>query len=612
MSHTAVLLISLASQALASDGQQFISFRPDTGVQMPASSSTTFEIGIDDSVEVEVDEVAVFAAVSSRRKIVATTPPLAPRLQFLEATAVGMLRAHELQMAVRFAIAAATAAKGTPAEAGANIALSSANAALATFALPFFEELDSALDKDMELKAALDSAVQEAIQKDNYSEMAVVIRRFLLEAGTDLGERAGGGSKLHVTMTGRISDGTSRGAPIHLEGYDDIKTGSPVPFERFQLAVDERTQMELLAADKLSKSVDAVLSGSYQRKFKSSVQGVEAAVRSLHADIRSEVIIPELEAAIGALHAARSRDLQPLVRDLISLRALFLDLKDQPVLDDVNSTESLLFVSRRIEERAKWTITALSGAPSVIQSAIRGLEQVARDRPGLIEGRLQRTLAKASQALVESLEPIRLCLVQLQELAGAVGFTAELGQTSDEILRRPRELGYGVSLDSRFDLETIKDWRRRPGDRVAIVFKVEPGDDSSDAQSLVSVRQKFQLETYGTYLSTRGGLLFVDSRSGSGSKQSFETAPGVAFHLRYGIRNRPWFSRGFAPGIGFSLALLDFDDNKNLELGLAGSATFIRDIFWVGYGRNLQAQANYFFIGINPIALGGVMNLQGR
>ena len=48
---------------------------------------------------------------------------------------------------------------------------------------------------------------------------------------------------------------------------------------------------------------------------------------------------------------------------------------------------------------------------------------------------------------------------------------------------------------------------------------------------------------------------------------------------------------------------LDFDDSDSLELGIALGVVLFKHIFHMGYGRNLQAEADCFYVGINPLAL---------
>jgi hypothetical protein len=52
------------------------------------------------------------------------------------------------------------------------------------------------------------------------------------------------------------------------------------------------------------------------------------------------------------------------------------------------------------------------------------------------------------------------------------------------------------------------------------------------------------------------------------------------------------------------MAMLDFSDKNDLEIGFAAGVSLFRNLIWTGYGRNLQARANYFYVGTNPLLLG--------
>ena len=83
---------------------------------------------------------------------------------------------------------------------------------------------------------------------------------------------------------------------------------------------------------------------------------------------------------------------------------------------------------------------------------------------------------------------------------------------------------------------------------------------------------------------------------------SYQPVPALGYYWRSGIHGHPTWN-AISPSFGFTMALLDFSDSNTMEIGFAGGISVFRDLAWVGYGRNLQARANYFYVGTNPLLL---------
>jgi hypothetical protein len=65
------------------------------------------------------------------------------------------------------------------------------------------------------------------------------------------------------------------------------------------------------------------------------------------------------------------------------------------------------------------------------------------------------------------------------------------------------------------------------------------------------------------------------------------------------------------PGVGVTLALLEFEDGRYLELGIGGLLTLFRDFLLIGYGRHIPVKASYFSTGVNPLAFGDLLRTSG-
>ncbi len=226
-------------------------------------------------------------------------------------------------------------------------------------------------------------------------------------------------------------------------------------------------------------------------------------------------------------------------------------------------------------------------------------------RAGVLRADLIAALRAAAAELKSADTAVGKLVSQYKQLAEALSLTTGVSQAATAAAALPRDIAPGRSLDTQFDLMTVDG--RHPGDWVFVTTKVVGQDPrSGEAVTIEERRQAFRLEVYGLYMESRGALLFADPRGKPHGSQSYEAAPGIGFHWRFGLKNRPFWNRVVAPGVGMSFALLDFVDNKDLELGVAGSATFLADLLWLGYGRNLQARMDYFYLGINPVTLVGL------
>lgn len=599
----AMLIVPMTSAAA---GLEHVGFNTSSGELLVGSSSRTYELSIDDAVRVNVDEKALTDEFGAASATAGSASPLRGRIELLERTVKALFEAQERLIAAKTATLSLRYARGTGAEPAAQAAAKQANNEFADVAEAVLQPLSDALDSDPELKASLEAAIMEAVQED-YGKMAGVVKVQLERMGADLAHRAESGRPLEVYLEAWITDGALRGKRVHLDGYDDVLTGEPVPFPRFQIALDERTKEDLAAAERLSTTINGVISGSFQNEIKNSLKAIGNAVRGLAKTIKSDVLGAELAELTRAVVAARDDSLGPVINDLVSVRDLLSGFQSFPAADDLHRPDRLLMLANELSSKVTQLQALANDAPKKLENLGRSLERLARERPDLINKKIVASVLTAKTDLESELAPLREVLTQLRAVARSIGIASDVATAVDTATSKPRELGVGVSLDTHFDLQTIKEWQRRPGDQVSVTLKIMPkGEDPAKTPALAFARQKFRLEAYGPYLESRAGVLFVDSREASIAKRSFETVPGATFHLKYGFKNRPFLNEWIAPGLGFSLSMLDFDNNKSLEIGIAGSVTLIRDLFWVGYGRNLQAQADYFFVGINPIALGGL------
>lgn len=140
-----------------------------------------------------------------------------------------------------------------------------------------------------------------------------------------------------------------------------------------------------------------------------------------------------------------------------------------------------------------------------------------------------------------------------------------------------------------------------------MVLESEDGSQVSIAQA----RQTVRLRVSGFYLETRGVLMFADPRRSGFAASSFKPTLGISYMAHYGGMDKDFWNDLLNPGVGLAFALLDYDPNRDFELGLAATGSLFGDFIHVGYGRNLQAGVDFFYIGFNPLVLGDLWNPSG-
>jgi hypothetical protein len=313
-------------------------------------------------------------------------------------------------------------------------------------------------------------------------------------------------------------------------------------------------------------------------------------------------------------------DVDKLVADLSTdTRAELASLKDtvSQIRNAVQSISELRnFPTTVTLDSLPLVADRLLGTAAHIQT-IAGLSNWAETLPNLIPERLRATETQLLADATALANTLRTALTapaltflndvkaQLQELSRQVGLTGQLSDSAHTFSARARVVDAGVSFDTRLDLTTIAA-ERHPGNLVYIQTAVRRSDPGGlNPQTLFEGRRTFRLEKYGWYSETRGALLFVQPTTAT-RNISFQPVPAVGYYWHHGRRNKPGWNHELAPAFGFSLALLDFDDAHDFELGIGVGATVFRDIFSLGAGRNLQARRSYYYVGINPLAIVGL------
>jgi hypothetical protein len=166
-------------------------------------------------------------------------------------------------------------------------------------------------------------------------------------------------------------------------------------------------------------------------------------------------------------------------------------------------------------------------------------------------------------------------------------------------------LAFGEKV-KRFDLDNLPGTTqldleltgsRADGDLVAIKVGMErPGIPVQDLEV-----QSLDLRRILVHVETAVGLVFVtrprQPTDGSG-KVPFQAAPAYSAFLKKGWRGSALWNNILRPGIGVSVAAVDFDLNGVPEIGIGGAVTLLRDWLQGGGGFNVFERRWYAFVGV--------------
>lgn len=393
-----------------------------------------------------------------------------------------------------------------------------------------------------------------------------------------------------------LVDAGGHAHPLHLPGYDAISEGSPHSFGRFQLIPDERAEREAHAAAAWAPLANAAFQGQLRAELKARLDRIRALLHD-----RGAALEAGLRAAENHLRDATGAEAVAFTQELEGLR-----VQARPLLEGLGDPPATL------DQVPTW-IAGLQQQLAALQANVRGLparlkEAVARiDRVLLAESATLRAQLKGDlEPLVsawDGLESWWKTQVQapLDALAADASPVGTLGEEAEAATRQARDL-MGGSLDTSLDLVRAR-VPAYPGDEVHLMATLSRKRVADGAwEEVASDRQALAVEKYGFYTETRGGLLFVQPRTAGTREGSFMAVPALLFQARWGFEGAaPWVNQGVIPGLGLSFSLLDLDDKKDTELGVALNLSFFKNLLWIGYGRDLQAKANYAYLGLNPL-----------
>jgi hypothetical protein len=371
---------------------------------------------------------------------------------------------------------------------------------------------------------------------------------------------------------------------VHLPGFDDYPDQPRYEVDRFSLVFTEQQQQQyknakdaatLINKGATSEVVDQVVLDFVNRSFPDTLDAMK-----------------KLEEACQAFAAAAKSAPNSVVADVKALT-------DQ-LTDDLSWFESTIASLKQIAE------TNPSGLGQALQAAVDG----AILRVSAIKVDVE-TLQKDVDAQAHTLE------------ASITGVTDALKNLSTAAEKNLKTLWNGIAVTvagrdlnaaalafgdkvKRFDLDNLPastqldlelTGQRADGDLVAIKVGMErPGLPAQDleVQSLVLRRMLVHVET-------AAGLVFTTRprQPSDGSKKvPFQAAPAYSAFLKKGWRGCALWNNVLTPGIGVSVAAVDFNLDGVPEIGIGGAVAILRDWLQGGFGYNVFQRRWYGFVGI--------------
>jgi len=592
-----LLLLSAAADGRAQNVFDFITITAN-GRTLPPAPGRALEVDIDSAIAINWRTPQLLAAVAQREGVIPGDSPLLVRLQLLSTAVGAFIETQEKFIALRAVSTALLAAQN---------ANNQAEVARLTAAFRTAVQEYSAVENrglapigrfrttDPQLYAALEAAI-----KDDAATVRV-LQDYLRRASDELAQKLTADRALQVLVSANLVDSGGRTMPLHLDGYDAIGTGDPVPFARFQLQLDDRTVREFEAAKAF---VPLVTNGA--ARIRASIAELQTALERLPDTLKSNDLAARLEKLATDLSATGRAELLPFVNDIRQIIDAVTALRMLPALVQsgaITDPMAITQIASRLTDAIRIVDKLTNDVPARAQALAASLQaQLAQATP-----ELQREAKDTLDLVVSTLTQgpnLKSLVDELRKIAAAVGLTGDVAQAADATSRQARDVAPGRSLDTSLDLATIIG-ERHPGDIVNLTATVRRGA-GGDVVTIFQGRQSIRIEKYGWYSETRGALLFVQPAETLARNVSFQPAPAIGYYWRYGAKNKPGLNHELALGIGATLTLLDFDDEHDMEIGVAVGVTFLHDLFWAGAGRNLQAQKNYYYLGINPLALTGL------
>ncbi|MEA2337570.1 MAG: hypothetical protein QOE82_1577 [Thermoanaerobaculia bacterium] len=432
-----------------------------------------------------------------------------------------------------------------------------------------------------------------------YVAAATTIENRLNQLSTTLQQNATTSGALGMTATIVPPDAAARA--LHLQNYDQNTVSSTIAVPNYIPVVDSRTQREITAAEQFRDVAQSLTQVSAQ--FQQSMKELQASLDTLRTSLKTEVLEAELNSLIAQLKASARTDLGPILTDATAARDLVHSLNATTLtVTGATDADRLLNIANSLNTTAQTLIDSAQGLPDDLTKLANDTETAVKTTADAALSKAEALVKQAASDFLAKQTFFITLANNLMSLSQLLGADSRLALSADRIATTAR------NLDTNTDYSTTLDLRTIPGevhvrDNIVVQAALYRRDANGQLTQVTTDSQAFVIQRYNIFPdSVRGGLIFVEPRSTIERDINYQPAPALGYYWRTGIHGHPTWN-AISPSFGVTMAMLDFSNSNTMELGIAGGISVFRDLAWVGYGRNLQAKANYFYVGTNPLLL---------
>jgi len=432
-----------------------------------------------------------------------------------------------------------------------------------------------------------------------YVSAANTIEARLNQLSATLTNNAVTSGALGITATIVPPDAAARA--LHLPNYDQNPVASAPAVPGYIPVVDARTQREITAAQAFRDVGQSLTQVTTQ--FQQSVKDLQTALNSLRAALKTDVLEASLDSLIQQAQTSARTDLADVLQAATAARDLVRNLNSATLtLAGATDADRLLNLAASLSSTAQMLNDVRTTLPGDLTKLASDLETAVKNTADSALSTAETLVKQAASAFLADQTFFVTLADNLTTLGQLLGADSRLALSADRIAETARNLDTNTDYSTSLDLRTIQgDVHVR--DSIVVQAGLYRRDSTGKLSQVATDSQSFVIQRYAIFPdSVRGGLLFVQPRSTIQRNITYQTVPALGYYWRSGIQGHPTWN-AISPSFGVTMALLDFSDSNTLELGIAGGVSVLRDLAWVGYGRNLQARANYFYIGTNPLLL---------
>jgi hypothetical protein len=493
--------------------------------------------------------------------------------------------------------------------------------------------------------------IDEAAKDPSYSKLQAVLQHEIDEIDTEHAKLAAEveARSVEFRLTASLTSGKQR-TQIHLPGYDDLDTGVVSHRDRFgiDLSPEEVARHEenwsktvalaaaaeelraskkalrkalrdavdavapelgeaLTAATALQAKVAAIDLPKFKQELDGDLKAFEAAIEAAASDLADDV--ERRAKAVPKAWAERVKAATAVAVLVGEVGTVAADWQNAKPADAINVAARSAALLTRLSRALKADVSAefevgKTAFVDVVTAELEGLTQDAIDRiakllPADVAARLTRRFGE--------LREIWLAGKAVVAALGGVVHGVQAPVTGELVAPDARRIPVANITNTTLDLELTP---RLPGDRVNVRAELFR---NGEAKPFDAVEASFQPEYFGWNARLSPSVVLVRPTRLAASRETFSFAPVLSWMHSY--RPRPehdgffdGVARALVPGIGIHASFLNFDPQKEVEIGLGGTLSFWQDRLQAGVGVNLMADGAdngryYFFVGSDLISL---------